>query len=152
MNLKSFILTILTFVSIYAQSQNQISLQVESFKLENGFTVYLNPDSTSTKVFGAILVNAGSVHELPNATGMAHYLEHMLFKGTDMIGTRDYEKEKVHYDSIVQLYDQLERTCSELICTGPALQLLSVTGSFVLVIPFRLKLSLKVDLTVTFLR
>ena len=46
-------------------------------------------------------------HEDPDATGMAHYLEHMLFKGTDRIGTTDYESEKPHLDSIELLYEEL---------------------------------------------
>lgn len=82
-------------------AQNNNLLQVETYKLENGLTVYLNPDSTATKVFGAVAVNAGSKNENPNATGMAHYLEHLLFKGTTTMGTLDYEKEKPHLDKIV---------------------------------------------------
>ena len=70
----------------------------------------LNPDSTASRVYGAVMVNAGAKHELPEATGMAHYLEHLLFKGTKTMGTLDYKAEKPHLDSINQLYAQLAAT------------------------------------------
>lgn len=73
--------------------------------LDNGLTVWLNEDHTQPKVFGAVVVNAGA-KECPN-TGIAHYFEHVMFKGTDNIGTIDYEKEKVLLDHIEEKYDQL---------------------------------------------
>lgn len=91
--------------TVFAQKNDL--LQVESYQLTNGLTVFLNPDSTTTKVFGAVMVNAGAKNEDPTATGMAHYLEHMLFKGTDRMGTWDFSSEKPHLDSINLLYEQL---------------------------------------------
>lgn len=82
-------------------------LNVQSYTLENGLTVFLNEDSTANSVFGAVSVNAGAKDESPNATGMAHYLEHLLFKGTKTLGTTDYEKEKPFLDDINKLYDDL---------------------------------------------
>jgi zinc protease len=85
-------------------------LRTETYQLANGLTVMLNPDSTASRVYGAVMVNAGAKHELPEATGMAHYLEHLLFKGTQTMGTLDYEAEKPHLDSINRLYEQLALT------------------------------------------
>ena len=68
-------------------------LEVKELKLSNGLTVWLNEDHTQPKVFGALVVKAGA-KDCPN-TGIAHYLEHVLFKGTQRIGTVDYEAEKV---------------------------------------------------------
>ena len=79
--------------------------------LDNGLTVWLNEDHTQPKVFGAVVVNAGA-KECPN-TGIAHYFEHMMFKGTDNIGTIDYEKEKVLLDQIEEEYDRLAQTRDE---------------------------------------
>ncbi|MEQ8470295.1 MAG: insulinase family protein [Marinoscillum sp.] len=100
---------ILTFCELSAQNN---LLQLERYQLDNGFTVFLNPDSTANKVFGAVIVNAGAKNEDPSATGMAHYLEHMLFKGTEVLGTWDFDREKPHLDSIRVLYDQLSTTKS----------------------------------------
>ena len=83
-------------------------LTVEQFKLSNGMTVWLNNDPTQPKVFGAVVVKAGS-RDCPNS-GIAHYLEHLLFKGTKEIGTIDYEKERPWLDSITGQYDRLAHT------------------------------------------
>ncbi|MBN2746472.1 MAG: insulinase family protein [Bacteroidales bacterium] len=78
------------------------------YTLKNGLTVYLNPDKNMTKVVGAIVVKGGAKADPADATGIAHYLEHMLFKGTDKIGTIDYKSERVWLDSIAFMYSMLE--------------------------------------------
>ncbi|MEM6348980.1 MAG: pitrilysin family protein, partial [Bacteroidota bacterium] len=107
--MKKLLLVCLTLALLgppsYAQ-ENSV-LAVESYRLTNGLTVFLNQDSTANRVFGAVMVNAGAKHEDPSATGMAHYLEHLLFKGTEHFGTSDFEKEKPHLDSINVLYERL---------------------------------------------
>ncbi len=101
------VLLLLSYLNVFSQT-NPI-LKVHEYSLDNGFKISLNYDSTATNVFGAVLVNAGSKHENPDATGMAHYLEHLLFKGTDKLGTSNFELEKVHIDSITLLYDLVAR-------------------------------------------
>jgi len=83
-------------------------LQVTTLRLSNGFTVWLNEDHTQPKVYGAVVVKAGA-KDCPN-TGIAHYFEHILFKGTDKIGTVNYAKERPWLDSISAQYDLLART------------------------------------------
>ena len=78
-------------------------LQVREHKLSNDLTVWLNEDHSQPKIFGAVVVKAGA-KDSPN-TGIAHYFEHMMFKGTDKIGTIDYESEKVLQDIIAEKYD-----------------------------------------------
>ena len=63
------------------------------------------------KVFGAVVVKAGA-KDCPD-TGIAHYFEHMMFKGTDKIGTVDYDAEKTLLDSIALKYDELAATEDE---------------------------------------
>ena len=75
-------------------------LQVREHKLSNDLTVWLNEDHSQPKIFGAVVVKAGA-KDSPN-TGIAHYFEHMMFKGTDKIGTIDYESEKVLLDIIAE--------------------------------------------------
>ncbi len=93
--------------STFSFAQKADILKVTTHKLVNGFTILLNEDSTATNVFGAVMVKAGAANELPSATGMAHYLEHLLFKGTETLGTSDYIKEKPYLDSIAVLYEKL---------------------------------------------
>jgi predicted Zn-dependent peptidase len=82
------------------------------FTLDNGMTVWLNEDHRQPKVFGAVVVKAGS-KDSPN-TGIAHYFEHIMFKGTENIGTVDYAAEKVFLDKIAEKYDLLATTKNEL--------------------------------------
>lgn len=84
--------------------------QVSSFKLANGLTVIINEDHRTPNVFGCIVARVGSVDDPADATGMAHYFEHLMFKGSENLGTVDWEKEKVHYQKIVELYDKLAQT------------------------------------------
>ena len=94
-------------LSVHAQRQ----LQVKELRLKNGLTVWLNEDHSQPKVYGALVVKAGA-KDCPN-TGIAHYLEHMLFKGTQKIGTTDYQAEKVWLDSISMKYNELSQTKDE---------------------------------------
>lgn len=94
--------------SSQVQAEGLSALEVKEYKLENGLTVWLNEDHSQPKVFGAVVVKAGA-KDCPN-TGIAHYFEHMMFKGTDRIGTLDYQAEKVLLDSIVTKYDELAAT------------------------------------------
>lgn len=83
-------------------------VEVKEMTLSNGMTVWLNEDHSQPKVFGAVVVKAGA-NDCPN-TGIAHYFEHILFKGTDKIGTTDYRLEKPWLDSISARYDRLSQT------------------------------------------
>ena len=82
-------------------------MQVTVHRLSNGMTVYLSPDPTQPRVAAWIGVRAGSRHDPPDSTGLAHYLEHMLFKGSDELGTLDYEAEREHLARIAELYAKL---------------------------------------------
>ena len=97
-------LYLLIFISLYGEDNK---INVEIYTLGNGMTVLLNDDHNESSVFGAIAVKGGGKQDPEDATGIAHYLEHMLFKGTTELGTVDYETEKVFLDSIEILYDQL---------------------------------------------
>lgn len=103
---RTFITTIvLTFCINPLLAQMSEPLKVKELKLSNGLTVWLNEDHNQPKVFGAIVVKAGA-KDCPD-TGIAHYFEHMMFKGTDKIGTINYAAEKVILDSIAVKYDEL---------------------------------------------
>lgn len=80
-------------------------LKVKEYTLSNGLTVWLNEDTSQPKVIGSIIVKAGA-KDSPN-TGLAHYFEHIMFKGTNKIGTTNYAEEKVWLDSISNKYDEL---------------------------------------------
>src|SRR5690348_4589966 len=97
-------------VFFFTAAVAQSDIQLQTFQLDNGLKVYLLPDKNATKTLGAVAVNAGSKNDPADATGLAHYLEHLLFKGTTTMSTRDYEKEKPYLDSITIYYQQLAKT------------------------------------------
>ena len=75
------------------------------YTLENGLKVYLSKNTDEPKIQTFIAVRAGSNYDPKQSTGLAHYLEHMVFKGTDKMGTLDWEKEKGYLDEISNLYE-----------------------------------------------
>ncbi len=76
------------------------------YTLNNGLKVYLSKNTDEPKIQTYIAVRAGSNYDPKESTGLAHYLEHMVFKGTDEIGSLDWEKEKEYLDKIAELYEQ----------------------------------------------
>ncbi|MAO72429.1 MAG: peptidase M16 [Flavobacteriales bacterium] len=81
-------------------------LNARVYTLDNGLKVYLTSYADAPRVQTNIAVRAGSKNDPSEATGLAHYLEHMLFKGTDIYGTLDFEKEKPLLDKIEELYEE----------------------------------------------
>lgn len=80
------------------------------YTLENGLKVYLSYNADEPRVSTLIGVRAGSTSDPIETTGLAHYFEHMMFKGTDEIGTLDWEKEKIVLDQISDLFEQHRST------------------------------------------
>lgn len=83
------------------------------YTLDNGFKVYLAQNTDEPKIQTYIGVRAGSNYDPKNSTGLAHYLEHMLFKGTHEFGTVDWDKEKPYLDKISDLYEEHRAAESE---------------------------------------
>ncbi len=81
-------------------------MAVHIYQLDNGLTVYLTENKETLRFYAEIAVRAGSKTDPADATGLAHYLEHLLFKGNQTMGTLDYAKEKTYIDTITDLYEQ----------------------------------------------
>ncbi len=79
---------------------------VKEYTLKNGLKVFLSVNKNAPRIQTAITVKAGSKYDPAQTTGLAHYLEHMLFKGTKDFGTVDYAKEKPYLDAISDLFEQ----------------------------------------------
>ncbi len=88
------------------ESINNDPTGLRLYTLDNGLKVYLSQNSDEPKIQTYIAVRAGSNYDPKESTGLAHYLEHMVFKGTDQIGTIDWEKEKEYLKQISDLYEQ----------------------------------------------
>lgn len=70
------------------------------YTLSNGLKVYLSVNKDAPRIQTLIAVKAGSKFDPAQTTGLAHYLEHMMFKGTKEFGSKNWEKESVLLDSI----------------------------------------------------
>ena len=80
------------------------------YTLKNGLTVILSPIKKEPRIQCYIAVKAGSKTDPATNTGLAHYLEHMLFKGTDRYGSLDWEKEQKELEKINALYEEYNHT------------------------------------------
>ena len=81
-------------------------LAAQIYELDNGLQIFLTENHEEPRFYAEIAVRAGSKHDPADGTGLAHYLEHLLFKGNQNLGTLDYEAEKPHLDRIVELYEE----------------------------------------------
>jgi zinc protease len=111
-----FLLVLWAFGSAFAQQFETFPddpLGVKKTVLANGMQVFLIEDHAQPSVFGMVVVKAGGKYDPKDATGMGHYLEHMLFKGTQNLGTSDYAKEKPFLDRIDSLYEVLGKTTDD---------------------------------------
>ncbi len=81
-------------------------MEARIYTLENGLKVYLTVNKDKPRIQTLIPVKAGSTYDPKDNTGLAHYLEHMVFKGTERIGTLDWEKEAPLIEQISDLYEE----------------------------------------------
>ena len=80
-------------------------LKLRIYTLGNGLKVYMSVNKDEPRIQTVIGVRAGSSYDPAETTGLAHYLEHMVFKGTDRMGTLDWEKESLLIQQIEDLYE-----------------------------------------------
>lgn len=111
---------------------------VERFTLSNGLRVVLFRRTQAPVFTGHIWVKVGGVNEVPGETGVAHLLEHMAFKGSETIGTKDYEKERellAKYESLLARVENSEEESlrDELRAVTAELESLWVNNEFSLI-------------------
>lgn len=90
-------------------------LQARIYTLDNGLQVYLSYNADEPRIATLIGVRAGSTSDPVETTGLAHYFEHMMFKGTSKIGTLNWEKESIELDVISDLFEQHRNTDDPLL-------------------------------------
>ncbi|MBK8807609.1 MAG: insulinase family protein [Bacteroidales bacterium] len=123
---RTLIAFVFCFYSVYSQSIVEKSgkdsngkiftyfendpLQSRIYVLENGLTVFLNINKEEPRINSNIIVKAGSTYDPKDNTGLAHYLEHMMFKGSDKFGTLNWQKEEPLIAEISGLYEAHKQT------------------------------------------
>ncbi len=113
MKLKSMFIACLATISIGMQAKDYKYQSVPGdpmhtriYTLDNGLKVYLSVNNEKPRIQTYIAVRTGSRNDPAETTGLAHYLEHLMFKGTKRFGTIDHAKEKPYLDDIERRYEQ----------------------------------------------
>jgi len=89
-------------------------LKVRIYTLHNGLKLFLSVNKNEPRIYTNIVVRSGSKQDPAETTGLAHYMEHMLFKGTSQVGALDWETEKIYLEKISDLYEQHRQTTDEV--------------------------------------
>lgn len=87
--------------------------QVNEFRLDNGMKFIVLENHEAPVVSFVTYANVGGVDEPDGKTGVAHFLEHLAFKGTDKIGTKQYSAEKKYLDKLDRLFDEIQQAKTE---------------------------------------
>ena len=81
-------------------------LKTKIYTMDNGLKIYMTVNKDEPRLQTMIAVRSGGKNDPADNTGLAHYLEHIMFKGTTHFGTTDYEAEKVYLDDIEARYEE----------------------------------------------
>lgn len=87
------------------ESVDNDPMGVRIYTLSNGLKVYMSVNKDEPRIQTYIAVRVGSKNDPRETTGLAHYFEHMMFKGTEKFGTTSWEQEKPYMDKIEDLYE-----------------------------------------------
>ncbi len=88
-------------------------LGTQMYTLDNGLKVFMSVNKEQPRIQTYIAVKVGGKNDPAETTGLAHYFEHLMFKGTQQFGTSDYEAEKPLLDEIEQLFETYRKTDDE---------------------------------------
>jgi len=88
-------------------------MQTRIYTLDNGLKVYMSVNRETPRIQTYIAVRVGGKNDPSETTGLAHYFEHLMFKGSTHFGTTDYEAEKPMLDEIERLFEVYRQTTDE---------------------------------------
>jgi predicted Zn-dependent peptidase len=88
-------------------------LQTRIYTLDNGLKIYLSVNKDKPRVQSYIGVRVGGKNDPAETTGLAHYFEHLMFKGTQRFGTSDYAAEEPLLNKIEELFETYRQTADE---------------------------------------
>lgn len=105
---------IVALAVVATATAQEANVPVEEFTLDNGMHFLMVERHESPTVSAGWVTHAGSANETYGITGIAHLFEHMMFKGSTTIGTKDYAKEQTILDQLDQVREQMEVEYSNL--------------------------------------
>ena len=89
-------------------------LKARIYTLDNGLKVYMTVNKETPRIQTYIAVRVGGKNDPAETTGLAHYFEHLMFKGTNNFGTQNYEIEKPMLDQIEEQFEIYRKTTDSL--------------------------------------
>jgi predicted Zn-dependent peptidase len=104
---------VLVLAASPAWAETKAEVPVEEFTLDNGMKFLLVPRPELTTVSAGWVARVGSVNERPGITGMSHLFEHMMFKGTDVVGTTNIERDLEILDEQEQIQTRIREIYRE---------------------------------------
>ena len=112
MKLKTFLMTAVALLVLSAcnskhdyETVDGDPMQTRIYTLDNGLKIYLSVNKEEPRVQTYIAVRTGSKNDPAETTGLAHYLEHLMFKGTNHFGVTDPEAEAPYLEEIEKRYE-----------------------------------------------
>jgi len=102
-----FLAGAIALAGLAQQEFREIESRVTEFTLKNGMKFLVLERKKAPVASFVTYADVGSAQEVKGITGLAHLLEHMAFKGTDKIGTKDYARERVALEKVEQAYAAL---------------------------------------------
>ena len=122
MNMKRFLILAVVVLSMLATACSKYKyetvkgdpMKTRIYTLPNGLKVYMSVNKEAPRLQTAIAVKVGGKNDPAETTGLAHYFEHLMFKGTPNYGTSDYAAEKPMLDEIEQLFEVYRQTEDEV--------------------------------------
>ncbi len=118
-HLLSFVIVVLLTMactkssSLTYESVPNDPLNARIYTLDNGLKVYMTVNKETPRIQTYIAVKVGGKNDPAETTGLAHYFEHLMFKGSQKFGTQNYELEKPLLDQIEQLFEVYRKTTDE---------------------------------------
>jgi predicted Zn-dependent peptidase len=88
-------------------------MKTRIYTLDNGLKVYMTVNTDEPRIQTYVAVRVGGKNDPRETTGLAHYFEHLMFKGTSKFGTMDFDKEKPMLDEIEALFEVYRKTTDE---------------------------------------
>ncbi|MDR1199392.1 MAG: insulinase family protein [Prevotellaceae bacterium] len=112
-NLMAILILVIATVSCSTKDYESVKndpIKARIYTLDNGLKVYMAVNKEQPRIQTYIAVRAGSKNDPAETTGLAHYFEHLMFKGTTNFGTTNYEAEKPLLDEIENLFETYRKT------------------------------------------
>lgn len=113
----SFAIVVLLFVTSCKESSPYTfesvpgdPMNARIYTLDNGLKVYMTVNKETPRIQTYVAVKVGGKNDPAETTGLAHYFEHLMFKGSQQFGTQNYEKEKVLLDEVERLFETYRKT------------------------------------------